>query len=268
MSIHHFGQEAQAAVDKARQKVADFLNCVPGEIFFTSGATESNNWVIKGILKAYHNKIRANSFKIRHHSRVLKPHIITTQIEHHCLLNACKTAEREGLAEITYLPVYKEGVVKLQDLKKAIKKNTILISVMYVNNEIGTVQPIEEIGKLIKKYKILNTKYKILFHTDATQAVNYFDCDVNKLGVDLLSLSGHKIYGPKGVGALYIRQGTPIMQIMDGGEQEFGRRAGTHNVPGIVGLGFAVKQIQDTRYKKIEGLFNKKGTKGNSRSLS
>lgn len=238
MSIHSFGQEAFLALDKSRREVADFLGCSGSEVIFTSGATESNNSVIKGVLR--HHYLRSG--------QKFKPHIITTQFEHHCLLNACKTAEREGLAEITFLPVYKDGVVKLNDVKKAIKKNTILVSVMYVNNEIGTVQPIAEIGKIIKTHNIEN-KTKILFHTDATQAVNYFDCNVNKLNADLLSLSGHKIYGPKGVGALYVHKGTPIMQIMDGGEQEFGRRAGTHNVPGIVGLGRALEEIKNQKSK-------------------
>jgi cysteine desulfurase len=266
MSIHSFGQEAQVVLDKSRKEIADFLGCDSSEIIFTSGATESNNSVIKGVIR-HHYLRSANMFK---------PHIVTTQIEHHCLLNACRTAEREGLAEITYLPVYKEGIVKLQDLKKAIKKNTILVSIMYVNNEIGTVQPIAEIGRMLKTYNIKHETKKasliknekncsmfhvpcsmILFHTDATQAVNYFNCDVSKLGVDMLSLSGHKIYGPKGVGTMYIRKGTPIMQIMDGGEQEFGRRAGTHNVPGIVGLAESIRQLKVKNTKlKVKEILN------------
>lgn len=244
MSIHSFGQEAQAALDKSRKVVVDFLGCASSEVIFTSGATESNNSVIKGVIR--HHYLRSG--------QKFKPHIITTQFEHHCLLNACKTAKREGLAEITYLPVYKDGVIKLSDVKKAIRKNTILISVMYVNNEIGTVQPIAEIGKILKTYN-MEHRTKILFHTDATQAVNYLDCNVNKLGVDLLSLSGHKIYGPKGVGVLYIRKGTPIAQIMDGGEQEFGRRAGTHNVPGIVGLAQALVLVKSASWRtKIQSI--------------
>ncbi len=257
MSIHSFGQEAREAVEKARKQVADFLRCDPDEIIFTSGATESNNLAIKGAVEAYYNQenIRSNSSKIRSHSRVVKPHIITTQFEHHCVLESCLALEKNNEAEITYLPVYKDGIVRVGDVKKAIKKNTILVSIMYVNNEIGTVQPIAEIGKFIKKINFSNEANKakqankLIFHTDATQAVNYFNCGVKKLNVDLLSLSGHKIYGPKGIGALYIKKGTPIKRIQDGGEQEFKLRAGTHNVPGIVGLATAIQQVQNSKLK-------------------
>ncbi|MCX6765875.1 MAG: cysteine desulfurase family protein [Candidatus Moranbacteria bacterium] len=240
MSIHSFGQEAKEAIEKARTQVARFLNCEPREIIFTSGATESNNLAIRGVVKAYWGKYKR------------KPHIITTQFEHHCVLNTCKVleVERQGLAEVTYLPVYKNGIVKVKDVKKAIRTNTILVSIMYVNNEIGTVQPIAEIGKLIHETRNMKheTKYP-LFHTDAVQAINYFDCDVKRLNVDLLSLSAHKIYGPKGVGALYIKKGTPISQVQTGGEQEFNLRAGTHNVAGMVGLGAAIQQVKSQKSK-------------------
>lgn len=239
MSVHSFGQEARKAVDKAREKAADFFNCQPNEIIFTSGATESNNLAIKGILRAYYSKFKA------------KPHIITTAFEHHCVLDTCKILEKEETAEITYLPVYKNGVVKISDIKKAIRPNSILISVMYVNNEIGTVQPVAEIGKLLKQirnkrkqnYKAPALNHYPFFHTDATQAVSYFDCDVKKLGVDLMSMSAHKIYGPKGAGVLCVHKDTPIKRIQDGGDQEYKLRAGTHNVPGIVGLGAAIDQL-------------------------
>ncbi|MDO8529396.1 MAG: cysteine desulfurase family protein [bacterium] len=239
MSIHGFGQEALEAVDKARKQTADFLNCQSTEIIFTSGATESNNLAIKGV---FENCIKKQNSK---------PHIITTSFEHHCVLNSIQSLEKSGKIEATYLPVYKDGVVKVDDVKKAIRPNTILASVMYVNNEIGTVQPIAEIGNLIKS---VNSEQgteinKILFHTDATQAINYFDCDVEKLGVNLLSLSGHKIYGPKGVGVLYVRKNSNISRVQDGGDQEFGMRAGTHNVPGIVGLGKAIESIYESRSK-------------------
>ncbi len=238
MLLYSYGQEARKATEKARKQTADFLHCDPDEIIFTSGATESNNLAIKGVLRSFAPKSG-------------KPHIITTQFEHYCVLESCLALEKNNEAEITHLPVYKDGVVRVGDIKKAIKKNTVLISIMYVNNEIGTVQPIAEIGKLIKKINSNKAKQanKLIFHTDATQAVNYFNCDINKLNVDLLSLSGHKIYGPKGVGALYIRKNTPIQRIQDGGEQEFKLRAGTHNVPGIVGLGTAISQIKNQKSK-------------------
>lgn len=243
MSVHSFGRDALEAVDKARAQVAEFMNTSATEIIFTSGATESNNLAVKGVLRSYYaDKSR----------RKQKPHIITTRFEHHCILDACKSAEKDDLAEVTYLPVNKDGVVKLQDVKNSIKANTILISIMYVNNEIGTVQPISEIGKMLKTYnnQLPTNKHKIIFHTDATQAVNYFNCDVKKLGVDLLSISAHKIYGPKGIGALYVKNNTPIKRMQDGGDQEYKLRAGTHNVAGIVGLGEAITQLKTQASKK------------------
>ena len=244
-SIHQFGQEALEAVNKARQQVADFLGCSSPEIVFTSGATESNNMTIKGIIKA---------------SNIRNPHIITSSIEHHCVLNSCKEAEKEGV-EISYLKVDKYGIINLEDLKNAIKENTILISIMYANNEVGTIEPIVEIGEILKKINLEraeNKLPKIYFHTDAVQAINYLDCDVDNSGVDLLSLSGHKIYGPKGVGVLYIKQGTKIKSIQNGGEQENNLRAGTHNVPGIVGLGEAIFLIPvETRQRLVSTTGNK-----------
>lgn len=240
MSIHSFGQTAQKAVDKARSQVSEFFRCQSHEIIFTSGATESNNLAIKGVIKSYYSKFTK------------KPHIITTAFEHHCVLNSCRALEKEKLAEVTYIKPDKNGLIRIGDIKKSMQPNTILISVMYVNNEIGTVQPIAEIGKLVKNINSQkpDSAYKILFHTDATQAVNYFDCNVEKLGVDLLSMSAHKIYGPKGVGALYFKKSTPVKKIQDGGDQEYKMRAGTHNVPGIVGLGEALKLV--TRNAKRE----------------
>jgi cysteine desulfurase len=175
------------------------------------------------------------------------------------VLDACKFSQKDGRAEVTYIKPTKEGLIKVDDIKKAIKPNTMLVSVMYVNNEIGTVQPIAEIGSLLANINTQRSDDKlprIIFHTDATQAINYFDCDVNALGVDLLSMSAHKIYGPKGVGLLYIRKGTPIKRIQDGGDQEFKMRAGTHNVPGIIGLSAAIENIkhQVATTKKITEL--------------
>lgn len=244
MSVHGFGQEALEAVDDAREKCATFFNCSPSEIIFTSGATESNNLTVKGVLRSWYAIARKAGEK---------PHIITSAFEHHCVLDACKISEKEGRAEVTYLKPTKEGLIKVEDVKKAIKSNTILVSVMYVNNEIGTVQSIVEIGEMLKKINEIRAEeklQKILFHTDATQAINYFNCNVDELGVDLLSMSAHKIYGPKGVGLLYIRRGTAIKRIQDGGDQEFKMRAGTHNVTGIVGLGAAIENIKTPATQK------------------
>lgn len=238
MSVHGAGQESLEAIDKTREQVANFFQASPSEIVFTSGATESNNLVVKGSLRSYYGiERKANE----------KPHIITTKFEHHCVLDACKFAQKDGLAEVTFVSPNKEGIVWAKDIQKAIKPNTILISVMYVNNEIGTLQPIAELGKMLKEINAERAEKKqprIYFHTDATQAINYFNCNVDELGVDLLSMSAHKIYGPKGIGMLYIRKGTAIKRIQDGGDQEYKMRAGTHNVPAIVGLGKAIEKLQ------------------------
>ncbi|HAI74254.1 MAG TPA: cysteine desulfurase NifS [Candidatus Moranbacteria bacterium] len=246
-SLHSFGRNAMDAVAEARKKIARFFDAKEDEIIFTSGATESNNLAIKGILRAYQKNTK-NIGKI--------PHIITTAFEHSCILKTCQKLEEEGSAEITYLPVYSNGIVKIKDAQNAIKENTLLISAMYANNEIGTVQPIAKIGKLLKNVN-KNRQQKIFFHTDATQAIAYFDCDVKKLGVDLLSMSAHKIYGPKGVGILYVKKGTKITRIQDGGDQEFSLRAGTLNTAGIVGLGKAIEILQKTKgrdAKKVNDL--------------
>ena len=238
-SIHSFGQEAQRAVDKARAQAAKFFNAIPSEIIFTSGATESNNLTIKGVVKSYYTKFKN------------KPHIITTAFEHHCVLDTCKALEKENLIEATYIKPASDGIIRINDIKKAIQKNTVLISVMYVNNEIGTVQPIKEIGQLVKMVNARrkDNDFKLQFHTDATQGVNYFDCDAQKLGVSLLSMSAHKIYGPKGIGVLFIKKGAPIKKIQHGGDQEYKMRAGTMNVPGIVGLGAAIAEIKNQKSK-------------------
>ncbi len=236
-SVHQFGQEAQQGVIEARHQVADFLGCEAEEIIFTSGATEGNNTVIKGI---------GGSKKIAQELGG-KPHIIVSKIEHECIVGASERLEREGVAEVTFLPVSRDGLIDLEELRTKIKPNTVLISVMYVNNEIGTIQPIEEIGRLLKEIN-KDRKNRIYFHTDAAQAINYLDCNVQKLDVDLMTLSAQKIYGPKGVGALFVRKGTPLTRFMDGGEQEFKLRAGTHNSPGIVGLGAAINKIKNSAF--------------------
>lgn len=225
-SIHGFGQNSMAAVDNAREIVADFLNCKTSEVFFTSGATESDNIVTQGIAKP-------------------GQHIITSRIEHPAVIEPCKEMEKRGV-EVTYVGVDENGLVLVGEVEKAIKDNTILISIMYVNNEIGTIQPIAELGKMIKAQNVKRKAQnlgKIYFHTDAVQAANYCEMDVQKLGVDLLSMSGHKIYGPKGIGVLYRRSGLPLKPIQFGGHQEKGIRPGTINTPGVVGLGKAVELI-------------------------
>ncbi len=229
-SIHFFGQQAVGAVDEAREKVADFLGCKTNEIIFTSGATESDNIVILGLAKA-------------------GEHIITSKIEHPAVLEPAKEMARRGV-EITYLDVEKNGIVSVEKIKEAIKNNTRLISIMYVNNEIGTIQPIAEIGDALKAINQERKEAKlpqIFFHTDAVQAANYCDLNVDKLNVDLVSLSGHKIYGPKGIGVLYRRTGVPIKPISFGGHHEYGIRPGTLNVPGIVGFGKAIELLSDKR---------------------
>jgi cysteine desulfurase len=241
-SVHGFGQEAMSEVEIARKKVASFLKASSSEIIFTSGATESNNIALRGVVKKYYEEKGEDA---------PLPHIITSAIEHHCVLDTLRDMKKEGLVEISFLPVHKnEGVIELRALKEKIKENTILISIMYVNNEVGTLQPIEEIGSFLSKENA-NKKNKILFHTDAVQAINYFDCNVANLKVDMLSFSGHKIYGPKGSGVLYIKKGTPIKSIQFGGAQEYKLRPGTHNVPAIVGIGQATENIskQDSKDK-------------------
>ena len=237
-SVHKAGDLARQGIDKARKQISDFLNCSPDEIYFTGGATESNNWIIQGIVEKTRESIK-------------KPHIITSVFEHKAILEPIRILEKKGLIESTLILVNHDGLIEIEQIKKAIKKNTILVSIMYANSEIGTIQPIKQIGELIKK---INPK--ILFHTDAVQAVNYLDCNVNNLNVDALSLSGHKIYGPKGIGALYFKKGTLINSFIHGGGQERGMRAGTENVPGIVGLGEAIslvakKQKDNNKIKKL-----------------
>ncbi|MBV1820889.1 cysteine desulfurase NifS [Anaerosalibacter bizertensis] len=217
-SIYSLGGKSKNAVENARDKVAKVLGAKPNEIFFTAGGSESDNWAIKGI--AYANKDKGN-------------HIITTKIEHHGILHTCQYLERQGF-KVTYLDVDKYGMVDLDELRESITDETILITIMFANNEIGTIQPIKEIGQIAKEKNIY-------FHTDAVQAIGHVKIDVDDLNIDLLSLSAHKFYGPKGIGALYIRQGVKIHSLIEGGAQERNRRAGTENVPGIVGLGKAIE---------------------------
>ena len=245
-SVHTFGQQAAAGVEHARQQAAEFLNATPDEIVFTSGSTEANNLAIKGIIAA-----------LRRNDRGKKIHVITSVIEHDSVLEPFAELERSGV-EVTHLPVDARGIINLADLKNAIKDETALVSIMYVNSEVGSIEPIKQIGQLIAKlnerklrdWKSADAKRRgekpepIYFHTDATQAANFLNCDVKINFLDALSLSGHKIYGPKGVGLLYLKKGTPILAAQTGGHHELNRRSGTLNVTGIVGLGAALAQLK------------------------
>ena len=241
-SIHTFGRNARRAMENARKQVAAALGCEPREVYFTAGGSESDNWAIRCAVLAKANKGK---------------HIITSAIEHHAVLHTCEYMEKQGY-EVTYLPVDEFGRVSVEDVKNAIRPDTVLITIMAANNEIGTLQPIPEIGRIAKENGIL-------FHTDAVQAVGAVPIDVNAWNVDMLSLSGHKLHAPKGIGALYIRKGVRISNLIYGGAQERGLRAGTENLPGIVGLGKAVElavaelpeyaeRVSKLRDKLIDGI--------------
>ena len=227
-SIHYYGQRARAAVDKARHQTAALINSRPNEIIFTSGGTESNNLAVRGLAEAN-----------EHHGR----HIITSQIEHSAVKSVCEDLEKSDF-EVTYLPVYENGIIWIEDVKAAIRDDTILISVMIANNEIGTIQPVEEIGRLVADLR--KHGRKIWFHTDAVQAAGKMPVDVEAINCDLLSLSGHKIHAPKGVGALYVRRGTRLHSQNIGGRQERGIRGGTESVPNIVAFGKACEMAAET----------------------
>ncbi len=233
-SIYDLAGKSRKAVDKARSRIAEVIGAKTEEIYFTAGGSEADNWALKATFEYFKGKGN---------------HIITTKIEHHAVLHTCKYLEKCG-AEVTYLDVDKDGIVDIEELKAAIKPNTILISVMFANNEIGTLEPIKEIGKIAKEHKIL-------FHTDAVQAFGQVPINVDELNIDMLSASAHKIYGPKGVGCLYIRKGVKIRSFIHGGAQERKRRAGTENVPGIVGFGKAAEmanEMMEERSKKEQEL--------------
>lgn len=229
-TIYSLGAESKKAMDHARQTIADSLGAKPEEIYFTAGGSESDNWALKATAEAYASKGK---------------HIITTKIEHHAILHTCEYLEKRGF-EITYLNVDRDGLISLDELKAAIRPDTILISVMFANNEIGTIEPIAEIGEIAKEHGVL-------FHTDAVQAYAQVPINVDEMHIDMLSASGHKLNGPKGIGFLYIRKGVKICSFVHGGAQERSRRAGTENIPGIVGLGAAVERamrIMDTKTRK------------------
>ncbi|MFV0502564.1 MAG: cysteine desulfurase NifS [Lachnospirales bacterium] len=221
-SIYKLGRNSKSAIEEARKQIANVIGAEPREIFFTGCGTEADNWAIKGVIEFFSNKET--------------PHIITSKVEHHAVLHVAEYLERKGV-EVTYLDVDKDGLINIEDLKAAIRPNTRLISIMFANNEIGTIMPIKEIGEVAKANNIL-------FHTDAVQAFGHVPIDVNEMNIDLLSVSGHKVHGPKGVGALYVRKGTRVLPILHGGAQEGKRRPGTENVASIVGFGIAAELAQ------------------------
>ncbi|MCH8799910.1 MAG: IscS subfamily cysteine desulfurase [Chloroflexi bacterium] len=229
-SLHSVGQEARYALDEARERVAGVLHCRPREVVFTGGGTESDNAAIHGIATALHETGN---------------HIVTSSVEHHAVLHTCQYLESQGF-EVTYLPVDADGMVHPEAVYNAITERTTLVTIMYGNNEIGTINPISEISKSIRK-RAEEMSRTIVFHTDAVQAAGYLTLDVANLGVDLLSLSGHKFHGPKGTGVLYIKRGTPYLPLIHGGGQERERRSGTENIPGIIGLSLALEAADSTR---------------------
>ncbi len=244
-SLHTAGREVRMAVDAAREKVAAAIGCDPSEIYFTAGGSESDNWAIKGAAHRYAKKGR---------------HIITSKIEHHAVLHSLASLEKEGF-EVTYLDVDEKGFVSPEDVEKAIRPDTILITVMFANNEIGSVQPVEEIAKIAKEHNVL-------FHTDAVQAVGHLPINVREMKIDMLSMSGHKFNSPKGVGALYVKRGIILPNLIDGGNQERGRRAGTENTASIVGMGVAIEnavknmaeesaRLEKLREKLLNGLMER-----------
>lgn len=226
-SLHIIGQEAKETLENMRKTVADCINAEPNEIYFTSGGSESDNWALTSA--SIFAKMKG------------KKHIISSVFEHHAILHTLKKLEKQGF-EVTYLPVYDNGLVRVEDLKNAIREDTFLVTVMFANNEIGTIQPIREIGEVCREKNII-------FHTDAVQAVGHLPIDVKAMNIDMLSMSGHKFHGPKGVGALYCRRKTPLFPLIEGGTQEMNKRAGTENLSGIVGLATALKLAVDEMEK-------------------
>ncbi len=274
-SLHSFGQEAIAAIDASREGIAKAIGADFREIIFTGSATEANNLALRGVLKEY--RIRNLEFRgaekgkkevesLNPQSYILNPRIIVSSIEHESILETARDLEHDGV-EVIYLPVERGGIVNLEKLKSALNERTILVSIMYANNEIGTIEPISEIAKLVQEFRIQNLEFRKsqnpksyilspisypLFHADAAQAFQFLDCNAQNLGMDLMTLSAHKTYGPKGIGALYVRDGTKLGSVTTGGSQEFGLRSGTENVPLIVGFAKAMELVMNVREQEAK----------------
>lgn len=239
-SVHREGQQARARIDTSREQIAKFFAVQPQEIIFTSGATESNNLAIQGAVSDY----------LQHQN--MKPHVITTQIEHLSVHNVVKTLQENGVIEATFVSPNKDGVIDAKSVIKEIKENTVLISVIFVSNEIGSLNPIREIGKYLADYN-KTVKSKVIFHTDAVQAIKHYNCNFEKLGTDLLTFSAHKIFGPKGIGGLVVKSGTKINSVVFGGSQEYGKRPGTQNTSAIIGMAEAFKILGTLEQRQAWG---------------
>jgi cysteine desulfurase len=254
-SIHQSGQEAALVLNQARQSVAEFLGCEPTEVIFTSGGSESDNLAIRGLIAASNKGRRPGDEKN-------VPHVITSAIEHHAVLHTVEELEKTGMIEATYLKPDKDAIISPRQVQEAIRDNTVLVSLIYVNNETGVVTPIAAIGDLlstVNSQRSTENKSKIFFHTDAVQAAEWEEMNVSTLGVDLLTFTGHKMHGPRGVGVLYVKKGTPLQAEITGGAQEFNKRAGTENVVAIAGLASAIAEckMQNAKCKIVEGLRDK-----------
>lgn len=248
-SVHREGQAARASIDTARESIADFINAKTQEIIFTSGATEANNMAIQGTAAYYIEKFQ------------MKPHIITTKLEHQSVYNTVKKLTEQGIVDATFIEPTKDGLIDSDDIIRAITASTVLVSVIFVSNEIGSILPVREIGQKLDELN-KRQKYRIMYHIDAVQATKYFNCNVEKLNCDLLTLSAHKIFGPKGIGSLYIRSGVKINNLFYGGSQEYGKRPGTQNTAGIIGMAKAIELLgtleeRQEKGKKIAALRDK-----------
>jgi cysteine desulfurase len=244
--FHVLGRKAKIALEKARKNIAVFFGVKPAEIIFTGSATESINLSHKGLIEAVGAEFPGQQ----------RPHLVTSAIEHSAVLETCKHLERLKIAAVTYLPVDRHGLVSLNSIKKAVRPQTVLVSIIYVNNEVGTIQPIAKIGAWIKQLNRRGRQHRLYFHTDATQAIQYLPCRINNLEVDLLSLTGHKFGAPKGIGALVFKGDTPLVRQLDGGSQESGYRAGTENIPYIIGLSKALTIVQRNKIKTSKRLWS------------